>query len=61
MRLRLNVEELEILLGMIGNLDWSGHFEGGESPEADEKDYAIAKRMQEKLEARYWYLKNKRA
>jgi len=56
MRLRLNAEEIGILLGLIGDVDWGAHFECCATPEEGDREFAMAERVKAKLERRYSFL-----
>lgn len=56
--MRLTLKEIDVLIGLIGDVDWGAHFNDLLTKE-DQRDYDAAERAQKKLTARYWQLKNK--
>ena len=57
--MRLTLIEIDVLLGLIGDVDWQGHFESEETEKEQERLFAVAERVQEKLLKRYWELKDR--
>lgn len=54
--MRLTLNELDVIIGLLGDVDWHAHFNDLLTKE-NEREFAVAERVLEKLYKRYWVLK----